>query len=623
MVESLIKGKLLNKFEKICSISLYTLPLTSFGMNKNIVNNVANNGVNNVNEAADILEYKSIIKRINDKYFSKRKCKFEFENFISKGGYGRVVCVKVINKITGKISDKRCALKITENSNLDKNEENLFRKFKRNGIVNFIESFTISKNNNTDKKLLIFALEYCKFGDLNNFKNKFLKRTSLSETLVCYIAGQIVNVLASLHSCKYVYLDLKPNNILVNDKIEFLLSDFSTCLKYSKDFYNYPYGGTENYMAPEIIRRSKIINRKDFFKPDVYSLGGMLYRLYTGNFHYEKKGNNFLNNKGEIDIQTSIIKNDVNLDNLVEVSDVFKDFLLKCLEKNVTKRPTIFDLKEHPFINNLYKILKDEEENFYDTIPFLTYLMTNYFKSYNDECGKYEIKNGILTLKKTNIEVNNNEIISIENKENKEEVNEINEEESAEDVEKEDDKEDKNIKKDDSSKLLDINKNIIKINISNEDEDVKNNKGKIIKSIGNIANNNSLKKTNKEKKGNIIKSFDDMVNDDTWKINKYDNKKIQKSIDGNGNSLKKTNKNNKGNIIKSFDDMVNDDSWKTNKDDNKKIQKSIDENGNSLKKTNKEKKGNIIKSFDDMVNDDSWKTNKNNKDKKFLNKKRK
>ena len=519
MVDSLIKGKILNKFEKICSISLYTLPLTSFGMNKNGVNNVNVNGVNNVNVNgvnnvvnnvvndvdANTSEFESIIEQINNRFFSEKNYKFKFRNFISKGRYGKVVRVNIINKNTNRFYKEEYVLKITENSDADKNELLVLKNFKRNGIVNFYESYTIPKNNNTDKKLLIFALEYCKFGNLNDFK-KSLKRNVFDETLVCYIAGKIVNTLESLHLCKYVHLDLKPDNILVDENLEFLLSDFSTCYKYSKeDFKNYPCIGTENYMAPEMFKRSKINNEEDFFKPDIYSLGGVLYKLSTGFFHYLKKSD-ISNLRVPVNIEDRIINGDVNLDNLKYLSDVFKDFLLKCLEKDVTKRPTIFDLKKHPFISNLYKILTDEVENFGGLKVGFSHLFTGHLKSYNDECEKYEIINDILTLKNTNIEVNNNENISTENKVNEEEVNEINNNEVIEE------------------EVNEINEE--EVNEINEEEvnEINNEKVNKEESVENVE-----KEEDKKYKKRMLKSIDDIFNDNYWKeTNKKDIKLLNR-----------------------------------------------------------------------------------------------
>ena len=51
--------------------------------------------------------------------------------------------------------------------------------------------------------------DYQKFGDLHQFQTSFLKRKILSETFLCYLAGQILEALKYLHKNKVLHLDLK------------------------------------------------------------------------------------------------------------------------------------------------------------------------------------------------------------------------------------------------------------------------------------------------------------------------------------------------------------------------------------------------------------------------------
>ena len=91
---------------------------------------------------------------------------------------------------------------------------------------------------------------------------------------------QILNALKYLQNQKIVHYDIKADNIIINDKLNIKLIDFSISLDYSKittDKIKLKFGGTNIYMAPEVIKE-KTIKIKDINKIDIYSLGVLLYK---------------------------------------------------------------------------------------------------------------------------------------------------------------------------------------------------------------------------------------------------------------------------------------------------------------------------------------------------------
>jgi len=415
------KVKFLKKIEKTYRISLFLPSTVSFAMNnRNHEGQVANGNININNAANNSHEnekYSNIVDRANKEFFGSCNSKFTFKEFLGKGSFGEVILVEreIIEK--GKKISKQFALKVTKNTDRDYCELNVLDKIKKYIVCSY-GVVGLRGNNNPEENRLIFILEYCKYGNINNFMKNILKRYTMSETLICYMAGQIVNALKFMHSCKFAHFDVKPQNILVDECLNFKLSDFSTSYKcdedlekYDQNLMKYEYLGSGPYMAPEVLKKSLIKNPKNFFKPDVFSLGVMCYKLFTMDYPYFKVGNTYVDRNVEIDYLTSIERNNINLQNLgyFGASDVFKDFLLKCLEKDVDKRPDIFQLEKHPFIMQ-YKIILNEKEKLYNGNHFLTDIMTDHIKVYNDECKKYGLKDGILTLKNNKNEFENKDL---------------------------------------------------------------------------------------------------------------------------------------------------------------------------------------------------------------------
>lgn len=88
------------------------------------------------------------------------------------------------------------------------------------------------------------------------------------------IFSQVANGLAAMHKLGYVHADIKPNNILVNDKTEVKLIDFGQSC---------PIGtvktriqGTPDYIAPEQVGRGPLTPATDIF-----NFGATLYWCVT------------------------------------------------------------------------------------------------------------------------------------------------------------------------------------------------------------------------------------------------------------------------------------------------------------------------------------------------------
>jgi mitogen-activated protein kinase kinase 7 len=144
-------------------------------------------------------------------------------------------------------------------------------------------------------------------------------------------AGTHCNLKAGIHG------NLKPSNLLINKNGEIKLSDFITPKDQPHHSMNLR---ILDYMAPEISNPAVHDARAD-----IWSLGIILFELSTGKCP-------ILNNENEFDM-------------IVDLQ--FKDFLTKCLTKDVNKRSNETILLQHPFIAT-YKIEVFDVKKWFDKI---------------------------------------------------------------------------------------------------------------------------------------------------------------------------------------------------------------------------------------------------------------
>lgn len=195
---------------------------------------------------------------------------------------------------------------------------------------------------------LFMLLEYMDCGSLADVA-KYCG--PLPEYVLSRIAEQVLKGLFHLHVNKsIVHRDIKPENILVNSKGLVKLADFGMAGLGNKETRKVfkTFLGTCLFMSPE-----RIEGKEHSFDSDIWSLGLSLAQLLLGrspicqqaywDIVMQHKQNESENNADP----DAHLKVDFGG---VDISSQFKDFLSLCLRMNPDKRPSAYQLLDHPFL---------------------------------------------------------------------------------------------------------------------------------------------------------------------------------------------------------------------------------------------------------------------------------
>ncbi len=139
------------------------------------------------------------------------------------------------------------------------------------------------------------------------------------------IAQQICLGLAAAHERGVIHRDLKPANVMIDGRGHVRIMDFGLATISDDDRTHHSLVGTPAYMAPE-----QLLSGQTSEQSDIYSLGLVIYELFTGCVAREQRSS-MVNGSGSAISYPSDVADDVdpNID----------EFVVRCLQDDPARRP--------------------------------------------------------------------------------------------------------------------------------------------------------------------------------------------------------------------------------------------------------------------------------------------
>ncbi|MFO0806892.1 MAG: serine/threonine-protein kinase [Gemmataceae bacterium] len=171
------------------------------------------------------------------------------------------------------------------------------------------------------------VMEYAATGSLDSHLKKTASGRILPEDANA-LGRQLCDGLEAVHKERLFHCDLKPGNILLDQKGRVKLADFGLAVMAERMRPEDARQGTRQYMAPELLD-----GHPPSIRSDIYALGAVLYEMITGRRPFA--------GKSEIEIRNLQRSPPAPPSSLVPNLDrAFDRAIMPCLESDPGKRPS-------------------------------------------------------------------------------------------------------------------------------------------------------------------------------------------------------------------------------------------------------------------------------------------
>nr|XP_018667615.1 serine/threonine-protein kinase 10 isoform X5 [Ciona intestinalis] len=249
----------------------------------------------------------------------------------------------VVYKARHKVDGRLAAAKIIECRAEEDLEDfaveiNILASCNHPNIVKLLDAFYFEMN-------LWVLIEFCDGGALDSIMLE-LER-GLEERQIQVVCKKTCHALQYLHQNKIIHRDLKAGNVLLTMDGEVKLADFGVSALNTRTMQKRDtFIGTPYWMAPEVVMCETFKDTPYNYSADIWSLGITLIELAQ-----TEPPNHDLN---PVRVLLRVAKSEPpTLDIPSRWSKEFSSFISRCLVKDPTKRASLSELLNHPFLTNI------------------------------------------------------------------------------------------------------------------------------------------------------------------------------------------------------------------------------------------------------------------------------
>jgi cGMP-dependent protein kinase len=184
------------------------------------------------------------------------------------GGFGRVELVQYRGKQTFALKYlKKIEMVRQQQQEHAYSEKDVMLSCNSHFIVRLYKTYR-------DRKYLYFLMEACLGGDVWTVLQK---HKYFDEKIGKFMTACVIEAFDFLHRRNMIYRDLKPENLMLDDKGYVKLVDFGFAKRVGPNQKTYTFAGTPEYVAPEII-----LNKGHDKAVDYWALGVFIHELLVG-----------------------------------------------------------------------------------------------------------------------------------------------------------------------------------------------------------------------------------------------------------------------------------------------------------------------------------------------------
>jgi len=253
---------------------------------------------------------------------------------------GQGASCKVV-RATRKDDKIQCAVKIMSKSKkvhrvMYGQEISILENLEHPNIVRFIEA------DDSDPRDFYVVTKLNSGGEL--FDRIVGEEWEMTEVVVSSIVQQMLQAINYLHRQNIVHRDLKPENFLFETNspdAKLILIDFGTAITVEDDAKYTDLVGTPFYLAPESATNQPYRTGRMLKSSDLWAVGVIAYICITGTPPFYGESNR--------EICRNIVKQRLEFPQ-IEMSNGFKDFCGRALQKRWKKRLSMDDAMQHPWV---------------------------------------------------------------------------------------------------------------------------------------------------------------------------------------------------------------------------------------------------------------------------------